>query len=534
MVRFGEPLTTVVLARIEAALGYDVSQLYYPPDSLLLLLDAPREAALGAAAVVLAVTDRAPVDAVVKAAAITRAATAAARPVPLGIDVAAAAEAASRLHTRRTTTASAAAAAPPQPLSMRVTLHPAAAAVHGVNWMALHARVAAAVTQHKSGGYVSAVAGAARTAAANTAAFAGALRVHNVSHLAFHDAALALATAQHDLVAFIEPVYPVVTTNVWGARSVQRYARAGRASGGVNTSSTASADTCANVNCAPMWQAGFTGTGQFISISDTGITPASCGLFDASHSVPVSASRTCGAASVPSDTGHAKVRAQWVGTAGDLVDAVGHGEHVATTALGGRVSDGVLGARAAGWSVTDFVTGAAPGARLVFVDAHTSGDFLDIPEPYDTCLLPHVYAAGARIHSGSWGADTDSYDDGARRLDDYLAKHPTMVAVFAAGNAGAPSSIISPALAKNCIAVAAGMPGTAPFLLAAGTSLLHPAAYYGDGVTADFSSRGGANSPVPWLKPDITGVGGFYVWSGVNRACTNSTANDVTGMAGTR
>ncbi len=198
------------------------------------------------------------------------------------------------------------------------------------------------------------------------------------------------------------------------------------------------------------------------------------------------------------------------------------------------MSEGVLGARVPGWSVTDFVTGAAPGARVVFVDVHTSGGFLDVPEPYDTCLMPHVFAAGARIHSGSWGADTGFYDDGARRMDDYLAKHPTMVAVFAAGNSGAPSSIISPALAKNVIAVGAGMPGTAPFLLAAGASLVHPAAYYGDNVTADFSSRGGAASPMPWLKPDITGIGGFYVWSGVNRACTNSTAADITAKAGTR
>ncbi len=308
LVRFRDPLNTAALVRIERALGYEVSQLYYPPDSLLLLLDAPRELALRAAADVRSVRGRAAVDVVAAPAVVARAAAAA---LP--------------------------AAQPPPALTMRVTMHPGAAVMHGASWAALQTRVAEAAAR----GNARHRRGAATGAADAASAFASTLRVHNVAHDDFADAAEALADAAHDLVAFIEPVHPVTTTNVWGARSAQRYARAGRGGGGgvgVDTSSASSADTCANVNCAPLWNAGFTGAGQLIGVSDTGITPASCGLADSAHSVPVSTSRACGGASVAADTGHAKIRSLWWGTLGDLVDADGHGEHVVTTALGACVS----------------------------------------------------------------------------------------------------------------------------------------------------------------------------------------------------
>jgi len=63
-----------------------------------------------------------------------------------------------------------------------------------------------------------------------------------------------------------------------------------------------------------------------------------------------------------------------------------------------------------------------------------------------------VYAAGARIHSGSWGIDDYVYSDEDRRVDLFCWQHRTFFAVFAAGNDGVSrgaASILSPSLAKN-------------------------------------------------------------------------------------
>lgn len=64
---------------------------------------------------------------------------------------------------------------------------------------------------------------------------------------------------------------------------------------------------------------------------------------------------------------------------------------------------------------------------------------------------------GARIHSGSWGTtmETASYTSFAKLADEELYANENFMAFFAAGNSGRfdrPSSVISPALAKNVVA----------------------------------------------------------------------------------
>ena len=63
---------------------------------------------------------------------------------------------------------------------------------------------------------------------------------------------------------------------------------------------------------------------------------------------------------------------------------------------------------------------------------------------------------GARVHSDSWG--TSAYDAYAYDVDLFAWYYQNFLPVFAAGNFGyeeVDSTISSPAVAKNCLAVGA-------------------------------------------------------------------------------
>ncbi len=82
-----------------------------------------------------------------------------------------------------------------------------------------------------------------------------------------------------------------------------------------------------------------------------------------------------------------------------------------------------------------------------------------IPENYADLFGPPglVYNdpnAPVRIHSNSWGADTNVYDVQARMVDAFVWAHPDMTILFAAGNAGsAVGSVGTPGTAKDIVTV---------------------------------------------------------------------------------
>jgi uncharacterized protein (TIGR03437 family) len=162
----------------------------------------------------------------------------------------------------------------------------------------------------------------------------------------------------------------------------------------------------------------------------------------------------------------------------------GHGTHVTGSVLG----DGAA-ALAAGSTVVP--RGTAPRATLFFQASEQEVDFKSaaqltaegIPVPQITGgwppsrfglyglpdnltgLFADAYAAGARIHTNSWGAPVNGeYTDNSRHVDAFMWQNRDMLIVFSAGNSGTDvdrdgqinlDSIGAPGTAKNCLTVGA-------------------------------------------------------------------------------
>src|SRR5881628_1137883 len=68
---------------------------------------------------------------------------------------------------------------------------------------------------------------------------------------------------------------------------------------------------------------------------------------------------------------------------------------------------------------------------------YTSVNTLSLHDALPICPAGLVYndpLAPVRIHSDSWGADTNVYDVQARMVDAFVWAHPEMTILFAAGN----------------------------------------------------------------------------------------------------
>lgn len=132
-------------------------------------------------------------------------------------------------------------------------------------------------------------------------------------------------------------------------------------------------------------------------------------------------------------------------------DETGHGTHVGGSIAGDRYGNGI----------PDRHDGLAPAARLFVQDVGSrAGTGLDlIPGNLGNLFRP-AYDAGARIHSNSWGSPTTTYGPTARSLDLFVADHPDLLVLVAAGNSGPDAgTVASPATAKNVIAVGASGAG---------------------------------------------------------------------------
>ena len=277
----------------------------------------------------------------------------------------------------------------------------------------------------------------------------------------------------------------------------------------------------------PVWQNhGLFGAGQIVGVADSGL--------DTGDLVTMTLS--------PDFAGRI-VATHVLSPTGDWGDNFGHGTHVAGSLAGAGVQSGAITAT---HSYSSSFAGIAPEASLVIqafeVVDFLTGEIVGLDPDYYT-LFDQAYADGARLHSDSWGdvtgpvSDTEAayggYPFGAQRTDEFLWDHPDAAIFSAAGNSGTdgvpgpfgicvgdgvidPDSLLSPATAKNVIAVGAtesnrstGGLGPLPWILlsfcfSTVPIATDPLANNANGMAA-FSSRGPTDDGR--IKPDLVAPG---------------------------
>lgn len=206
-----------------------------------------------------------------------------------------------------------------------------------------------------------------------------------------------------------------------------------------------------------------TGAGEVVAVFDSGLSsgiPGYLGQAGAEAFHPGLRGRVMGISPQPWEAMSAPAITHRVG---DGNDRSGHGTHVAGSVLG----DGT-------GSENRRFRGVAPGARLFF-QAHGTADGLMTGGAYVPPLLDPVfeeaYAAGARIHSNSWGG-LDAfgtvgavYSLSSWSIDRFVWSHQDFLPLFAAANDGTDADgdgvgdlgtlTSSTALAKNILTVGA-------------------------------------------------------------------------------
>jgi subtilisin family serine protease len=241
-----------------------------------------------------------------------------------------------------------------------------------------------------------------------------------------------------------------------------------------------------------LFSQGLTGDGQVVGESDTGLDVGHCFFTDPDQTVTFELIDPDNPPATPlTNPAHRKVLAYQYHSGSNTVDQGGHGTHVAGTAAGDDLAHRASGPDPG----LDAFDGMAPAARLLFQDIDTNGGFLEVPANLYG-FVQAAYNAGARLHTNSWGAATNSYTSDSSQVDRFSWDNPGMLFLFSAGNDGPDSGTIhAPATAKNVIAVA--MTQT-------------PAA--GDPNNLDSASSNGPTSDGR-RKPEVANVGGFPIRS---------------------
>ncbi len=232
----------------------------------------------------------------------------------------------------------------------------------------------------------------------------------------------------------------------------------------------------------PVHAHGIFGTGQLVTVGDTGLDYQHDAFEDPLHSVPGPDHRKVTDYYVPSDA------------RGDSSDnGINHGTHVAGTVAGDDGTWHVYDGDATGSNGTAGPhDGQAFDATVQAQDLSTDGATINPPSD-----LHDMYQAASdrnsSIHTNSWGSCCSDYISEASQTDDFVWTHPDFVVLYAAGNSGPSLSTLNPyAVAKNVIAVGASQNGASRDRM------------------ATFSSRGPTADGR--LKPDVLAPG-VFIWS---------------------
>ena len=256
---------------------------------------------------------------------------------------------------------------------------------------------------------------------------------------------------QHD-VTWVEPKAKVRVRNKYAAMTVQGGFADGSKPCTACSRHVAQCPACSQAGRTPIWDMGLRGEGEIVGCGDTGIDVDSCFFWD---STP--ANGRPGPAFAPDvSLSHRKFVSYKAGGGtgtGDASDDVrGHGTHVV-----GSIAGSLDSSFSPGQDVPEH-GGMAPAAKIAFFDLD-AGMGLDIPDDLVEDYYGWAYKAGARIHSNSWGDDSNGYTLLTAETDQFVYENQDMLVLFAAGNDGDSDppehTVGAPATCKNCLCVGA-------------------------------------------------------------------------------
>ncbi|CAM9759904.1 unnamed protein product [Choristocarpus tenellus] len=243
---------------------------------------------------------------------------------------------------------------------------------------------------------------------------------------------------------------------------------------------------------------GLLGQDEIIAVADTGLDIYHCDFREEDGVDPVSPSSWDNPIT---DLSKRKV-VQYIDFVDDFDEDEGHGTHVA-----GSVA-GAIASTTAGGNAGDGMAFAGKLSVFDFGDS-SNGNSLSTPDQVDDIMLEPAYKGGARVHSNSWDTLNTGYTTISYEFDRFVFTYPEFVVVVAAGNCGdigdgdadcdgigPEQSVLSPAQAKNVIAVGAAESGGS--------------AQRDMDTVSYFSSRG--PTPDGRIKPDIVAPGDA-LWS---------------------
>ena len=211
----------------------------------------------------------------------------------------------------------------------------------------------------------------------------------------------------------------------------------------------------------PFTDANLKGQGQIIAVSDTGVDDLHCFFFDNTTSPPlIERTKVDGSytsSELKLDQQRRKVVSYAYSACSDQIDdeVGGHGTHTCGSAVGNCLTEGIYRDH-----------GQAPEAKLAFYDLTKEGMNSLCIKPNLTTIFQVAKDSGAYISSNSWGSEEyDEYDSQCQDVDSFMYSNDEFLVVFAAGNNGTDGlgTILSPAYAKNSVAVGSAMIRTDPY-----------------------------------------------------------------------